>query len=106
MKKIKMLALGLMFSLGSINTQAADCGGMLVPLDELKYMDDNELQWNLCRVPGFLDLYMQMMNTEEMSACAKLTSLGSKVLKREHGQEPYSAEKCKEEYPHVDQPTL
>jgi hypothetical protein len=99
MKKIKMLAVGLMFSLGSISTQAADCSGLLVSLDELRYLDADELQFKICAVPKFMDIYMQMMNIDELGACTKVTNLASKVLDREHGEKPYTKEKCKEVYP-------
>ena len=43
MKKIKIMGMGLLFSLGSVHAQAQDCGGTIVPLDELRYMDADEL---------------------------------------------------------------
>jgi len=101
MKKIKMLAAGLMFSLVSINTQAADCNGLLVSLDELRYLDADELQLKICAVPKSMDLYMQMMDLDQISACGKVTNLATKVLDREHGEKPYTKEKCKEEYPNL-----
>ena len=99
MKKIKVLGIGLLLSLGSINTQAADCGGLLVPLDELRYLDADELQMKLCSVPRFRSIFMQMMDLDEISACGKVTNLGSKVLEREHDEKPYTAAECKEKYP-------
>ena len=107
MKKIKMLAAGLMFSLVSINTQAADCNGLLVSLDELRYMDADELQLQICAVPKSRDLYMKIMDIsgndkqimDQISACFKVTKLATKVLDREHGEKPYTKEKCKEVYP-------
>lgn len=99
MKKLKIMAIGLLCSVGSINAQAQDCGGLLVPLDELRYADAEELQMKLCSVDRFMNIFMQMMNIDEISACGKVTNLGSKVLEREHGEKPYTKEQCKEKYP-------
>ena len=78
---------------------AADCSGSLVSLDEYRYMDVEELQRNHCFGRKFLDLYFQMTDTREISACIKAQSLTAKVLRKEHNAEPFSKEECVEKYP-------
>ena len=92
---------------GSYNAMAADCNGLSAPLDELKYLDEKELQMKICAVPKSQSLYMDMMALgdfsalDEISACTKVTNLSSKVLKKEYGVEPYSKEQCKREFPGI-----
>ena len=90
---------------GSYNVMASDCNGLSAPLDELKYLDERELQMKICAVPKSQSIYMKMLELGDfsamdgVSACNKVTNLSSKVLKKEYGVEPYNKEQCKKEFP-------
>lgn len=96
---MKKIIFGLVLYTSSFGVNAADCGGMLVSLDEFRYMDVEELQRLNCSVPKFAEIYSQMMNVDELGACAKVISLTTKVLEREHDSAPLSKEECAEKYP-------
>jgi hypothetical protein len=102
---MKYFLIALFMLSGSYNVMASDCNGLSAPLDELKYLDETELQMKICAVPKSQSLYMEMFKLgdlsamDEISACSKVTNLSSKVLKKEYGVEPYSKEQCKKEFP-------
>ena len=92
-----MILLLVLLSTGvSQGALAASCGGLLVPLDELKYMDADELQRDLCYVPKYHLRFLRFGDFDNISACTKFTNLATKVLKREHGVEPLNILECDE----------
>ena len=98
---MKKVFVGLFIFVASLNAYGADCGGLSAPLEELKYLDVDELQMKVCAVPKIRAIYLKMLDIDNMSACGKVENLATKVLKREYGEEPLTAEQCKEQYPEL-----
>ena len=102
---MKKFLITLFLLSGSYNAMAADCSGLLAPLEELRYLDEKELQMKICGAQKAQSIYMEMVGLgqfsamDEVSACNKVINLSSKVLKKEYGVEPYIIEQCKREWP-------
>ena len=100
MKKIFFMVFVLFVSANAFADTT--CNNTKKPLDELRYMDVEELNLNYCGAEVYRKIYMEMVQLGEfshmstVSACMDVISLTTKVLKREHDEE---APDCNALYP-------
>ena len=91
MKKILFITCVLFLSANSFADTT--CNNTKHPLDELRYMDVDELNMNYCVATKFQSLYTRMLSLgdfsymDAVSVCGKVTDLTKKVLKKEYGEE-------------------
>jgi len=79
----------------SVNSFADEttCENTKHPLDELRYMDEKELNWNYCVAKKFGAAYLKFVQLGDYSrldavgVCTKVQKLTLKVLKKEYGAE-------------------
>lgn len=100
MNKILLISCVLFLSANSFADTT--CNNTKHPLDEMLYMDVEELNWNYCVAAKFRNLYMEMIKLgdysymDAVSVCGKAQNLTGKVLKKEYEAE---APDCEVLYP-------
>ncbi len=89
-----MLALFVVSLSPFAGAQERECNGTVPSLDEMKYMDEDDLRRKICFWDKSAKLYLDAQSIDGYSDCSDQAELARKVLEKDFDAAPPTAEEC------------